>query len=46
MEVGSRRYAHKKCAEKVEATIPQEEKDYTALEQYIKKLFKIDTVSM
>ena len=27
IEVSSRRYAHKTCAEKVEATIPQDEKD-------------------
>ena len=46
VKVGERRYAHKACAEKVEAAIPQEEKDYMALEQYIKKLFKIDTVNM
>lgn len=46
VKIGERRYAHKACAEKVEAAIPQEEKDYMALEQYIKKLFKIDTVSM
>ena len=31
IEVSSRRYAHKTCAEKVEATIPQDEKDYNSL---------------
>ena len=42
VEVGGRRYAHKACAENKEAAIPQEEKDYQALEDYIKKLFKED----
>ncbi len=45
IEVSSRRYAHKTCAEKVEATIPQNEKDYSNLETYIKKLFKINTIN-
>lgn len=44
--VGARRYAHKSCSEKVEAAIPQEEKDYKALEDYIKKLFKKDKISV
>lgn len=38
-EVGGRRYAHKACAEKHQAAIPQDEKDYNELENYIKKLF-------
>ncbi len=38
-EVGGRRYAHKACAEKHQAAIPQDEQDYQALESYIKKLF-------
>ena len=42
---GPRRYAHKSCAEKINATIPQEEKDYQALEQYIKLLFNEKTLS-
>lgn len=39
VEAGARRYAHKACAEKHDAAIPQEEKDYIKLEEYIKKLF-------
>ena len=46
IKVDGRRYAHKACAEKVEASIPQEEKDYMNLENYIKTLFKIDTLSI
>ena len=42
VEVGGRRYAHKACADQHQASIPQEEKDYQALEDYIKKLFKED----
>lgn len=45
IEVSYHRYAHKTCAEKVNATIPQDEKDYNNLENYIKKLFNIKTVS-
>lgn len=45
VEVGSRRYAHKDCADKVDASMTQEEKDYYKLEEYIKKLFSIDTIS-
>lgn len=44
-EVSARRYAHKSCADKVDATIPQEEKDYNNLEKYIKELFKIDRIN-
>ena len=43
--VGTRRYAHKACAEKIESKIPQEEKDYQALENYIKQLFKINRIN-
>lgn len=39
IEVGGRRYAHKECAEKHQASISQEEKDYLELEKYIKKIF-------
>lgn len=46
VEVGARRYAHKECAEKVSATVPQEEKDYINLEEYIKKLFKTDKINI
>lgn len=42
VEVGGRRYAHKACAEQHQTAIPQEEQDYQALEDYIKKLFKED----
>lgn len=45
VEVGARRYAHKSCAEQVEAAIPQDEKDYNNLEIYIKKLFNIKTIN-
>ena len=45
IEVSARRYAHKTCAEKFEATIPQDEKDYNNLEIYIKKLFKVNTIN-
>ena len=45
VEVGSRRYAHKECADKVDASISPEEKEYIALEEYIKKLFNINTLS-
>ena len=41
IEVSPRRYAHKECAERVDAAIPQEEKDYNNLERYIKKLFNV-----
>lgn len=46
VEVGGRRYAHKECAEKYEASIPQEEKDYKVLEEYIKKVLKITTLNV
>ena len=46
VEVSPRRYAHKACAEKVESTIPQDEKDYAALEAYIKKLLKMDNLNI
>lgn len=45
VKIGERRYAHAACAQKYEASIPQEEKDYMALESYIKKLFKTNNVS-
>ena len=37
--VNSRRYAHKKCYDEVQSTKTQEEKDYEALEDYIKEIF-------
>lgn len=45
VEVGSRRYAHKKCAEEIEQLKSQEEKDYENLEKYIKEIFKTKVVS-
>lgn len=45
VEIGARRYAHKTCADKVDAAIPQDEKDYNNLEAYIKKLFNMNTVN-
>lgn len=38
-QVSARRYAHKECAEKHEASKSQEEKDLEALEKYIMQLF-------
>lgn len=46
IEVSARRYAHKACAEKYFNSISKEEKDYMDLEKYIKKLFKINTLSV
>lgn len=43
--VNGRRYAHPKCAEEYEQQKTQEEKDIAALEDYIKKLFKIETLT-
>ena len=45
VEVTNRRYAHKSCFDKVDATIPQDEKDYNELEKYIKKLFKLNNIN-
>lgn len=45
VEVSPRRYAHKRCAEKVDATIPQDEKDYNNLELYIKKIFNTNNIN-
>lgn len=38
-QISARRYAHKECAEKHEASKSQEEKDLEALEKYIMRLF-------
>lgn len=38
-QISARRYAHKECAEKYEASKSQEEKDLEALEKYIMRLF-------
>jgi hypothetical protein len=45
VQVSQRRYAHKKCAETNYIDKSQEEKDYDALEEYIKKLFNEDYLS-
>ena len=45
IEVGSRRYAHKECADKIDASMTQDEKDYYSLETYIKKIFKTSTIN-
>lgn len=43
--VNNRRYAHKKCHELAQADKTQEEKDYEALINYIKKVFGYSAVS-
>lgn len=43
-KVDTRRYAHKKCIESVVKEVSKEENDFTSLENYIKKLFKIDNI--
>ena len=45
VEVSARRYAHQECANKVDAAIPQDEKDYNNLEKYIKHLFNTDKIN-
>lgn len=45
VRVGERRYAHKACAEKYESSLSKDERDYEALETYIKKLFNTDVIS-
>ena len=42
--VNSRRYAHKQCHEKVQAGKSQDEKDYEALVNYVKQVFKYSVV--
>lgn len=46
VQISERRYAHKECAEKHDAAIPQDEKDYKILEDYIKKIFNINTLGI
>lgn len=41
----SRRYAHKKCAEEADSHKTKEQKDKEALEEYIKELFGISSIS-
>jgi hypothetical protein len=45
VQVTNTRYAHKECHAKVEANKTQDEKDYSALTDYIEKLFGIGYVS-
>jgi hypothetical protein len=45
IQVSPRRYAHAECAKEHYVDKSQEEKDYEALEDYIKKLFHEDYVS-
>ena len=45
VKISERRYAHKACAEKQEALKTQDEKDLEELENYIKELLKINTIS-
>ena len=42
--VNARRYAHKKCYDKIQANKTQEEKDYEALLSYVKKIFGYSTI--
>lgn len=43
-ETGTRRYAHLECYQKMEASKPQEQKDYETLEKYILKLYNKDSL--
>ena len=45
IEVSSRRYAHKSCAEQYLNSISKDEKDYLELEKYIKKLFGLNVLT-
>lgn len=45
VQVNSRRYAHKECAEKAQNEKSQEEKDLALLEEYIKNLFNISQLT-
>lgn len=42
--INSRRYAHKTCYEKAQSNKTQEEKDYEALANYIKRIFGYSTI--
>ena len=44
--VSARRYAHKECADKVNATKTQSELDYEELEKYIKQLLKDNYINV
>jgi hypothetical protein len=45
VQINSRRYAHKLCYDQYQSHLTQEEKDLEALHNYIKQLFKTDTIS-
>jgi hypothetical protein len=45
IQISARRYAHKECAEKDEASKTQEQRDLEALEKYIMKLFDMPYVN-
>lgn len=45
VQVSDRRYAHKKCADKMQVEKSQADKDYEALVNYVEKLFGVDYVS-
>ena len=45
VQVNSRRYAHKTCADRALSSKSQEEQDYAVLEQYIKELFNIPALT-
>ncbi len=42
--VNARRYAHKKCHDQAQANKTQDEKDYEALTNYIKKTYNYSTI--
>ena len=42
----ARRYAHKSCAQSAEENQSQEERDKKELEEYIKQLFGINSISV
>lgn len=46
VEVSTRRYAHPDCHEKHKIEYEQQQKDWLALEEYIKYLFNIETITV
>lgn len=44
-QVASRRYAHASCLEAHKNDLPKEEQDFADLEEYIKKIFKVEQLS-
>lgn len=45
VQINKTRYAHKACYDRHNAELSQEERDKQVLENYIKQLFKIETIS-